>query len=459
MGKGQASSPAEESRALLDEVRAGEVLPAYLFIGEFPVTAEHVNGLINLLVGPESAAMNVQELSGDEAAPGRCVEFLETRSFFPGRKVLLVKEPSFFHSASTVPARWKSVVSAIDKGEHTRAARTVSQLLGLFKLSVAEILELNTDDFEENLKWPAGLSVDALKKFLREKGGGIMPSANIDKGDMDILLRWLREKADASRSALVVQADAVDRRGTIFKAFKSVGRIIDFNLPGDAKKARGQAASTVRQLFSRHGMVIEPRALELLMDLAGEDNIPALMKETEKLVSMSGFGRQGQKRVTSADVKRLVSHQREEELFRLTGAIGRQDMQGAVESLHLLLDQGIYPLAVLGTLNNYLKKMLAISAAAAATVGNDTLRQAQYNRFRDGLLPKLEAFYQESEEKPLKGHPYALYMQCRGADVFSVTRILELISLMPEVDLELKGGASDPRTVLELLVMNMAGGK
>jgi hypothetical protein len=103
--------------------------------------------------------------------------------------------------------------------------------------------------------------------------------------------------------------------------------------------------------------------------------------------------------------------------------------------------------------------MLAISAAAAATVGNDTFRQVQYNRFRDSLVPKLEAFYQESDEKPLQGHPYALYMQCRGAGAFSVSRILELISLMPEVDLELKGGASDPRTVLELLVMNMAGGK
>ena len=103
--------------------------------------------------------------------------------------------------------------------------------------------------------------------------------------------------------------------------------------------------------------------------------------------------------------------------------------------------------------------MLAISAAAAATVGTDALKRAQYNRFREKLLPELKAFYLEAEEKPLDGHPYALYMQCRGAGVLSMERIMELIKLMPEIDLELKGGASDPRIVLELLVMNMAGGK
>ena len=435
-------------------MKSGDVKPAYLFAGEFPVIAGHVKELVSLLVPPEASDMNIQELSGDEAAPGRCVEFLETRSFFPGRKVLVVRDPVFLHSASTVPARWKAVLSAIEKKEYSRAARLVSQLLGLFKVSVAEVLELDASEFESNLKWPAGLSVNPLKKFLEEKGGSIMPSGAMDKSAADILIRWLKEKADPARAVLLVQAEAVDKRSAVFKAFKSVGHFLDFTVSGDNRKARQQAASTVRELFARQGMTIEPRALELLMDLAGQDNLPALMKETEKLVSMSGSGSGGGK-VTTADVRRLVSHQREEELFRLTGAIGRQDVQGAIESLHLLLDQGVYPLAVLSTINNYLKKMLAISAAAASTVGMDTLKRAQYNRFRDALLPKLQAFYSDSEQDPLKGHPYALYMQCRGAGALSVHRIMELMALLPEIDLELKGGASDPRAVLELLVMEM----
>ena len=440
---------------MLKEVKSGHIKPAYLFAGEFPVTTGHVQELVSLLVPSDAVDMNLQELSGDGAAPGRCVEFLETRSFFPGRKVLLVRDPLFLHSASTVPARWKAVLSAIDKKEYTRAARTVSQLLGLFNVSVAEMLELDANEFESGFKWPAGISPDPLKKFLEERGGSIMPSGGMDKGAADILLRWLKEKADPDRSVLVVQAEAVDKRSSIFKAFKSVGCVLDFTVSGDSRKARQQAASTVRDMFSRHGMTIEPRALELLMDLAGENNIPALMQETEKLVSISGFGRERRK-VTAEDVRRLVSHQREEELFRLTGAIGSKDTQAALQSLHLILEQGVHPLVVLGTINNYLKKMLAISAAAAATTGIDTLKRAQYNRFKQAILPELEAFYSKSEEKPLKGHPYALFKQCQGAGVLNVQKILGFIALMPEIDLELKGGQSDPRAVLELLVMKMA---
>jgi len=445
-------------RVLLQEVRDGKPAPVYLFIGEFPITSEHVNALVSLLLPEGAGDMNLQELSGEDAVPGRCVEFLETRGFFPGRKVLLVKDPPFLHSSSTISARWKSAVAAIERQDFTKASRILSQLLGHFRLSVSEFLDLGKADLVANLKWPRELSAAPLIKFLKDEGRNITPSSRgSEKGASDMLIRWIRDRADPAVAVLVIQTEVADRRGAVYKAVKSCGRIVDLSVPSDKRMARRQAVNMVKQQLGSHGLSIEPRALDLLLDLSGQNNMPGLLQETEKLVSTAAFGKGTKKRITVSDVRRLVSHQREEELFRLTGAIASKDVTAALESLYLILDQGEHPLAVLGTLNNFLKKQLAISAAATSTVGVDTLKRVQFNQFKDRLLPELEAFFSDSDEQPFKGNPYALFMQCKGVGSIGIDRILDLLASMPEIDLELKGGASDPRLVLELLVMDMAG--
>lgn len=448
-------NPSDRCRTILDEVKAGNIVPVYLFAGEFPVTAGYVKSLVSLLLPSDSMEMNLHELSSESAAPGRCVEFLETRGFFPGRKVLLLRDPPFLHSSSTVSARWKTIMAALEKKDFARAGSMVSQILGILKISVAEVLELKPEELRMHLKWPGDEPIEPLKKFLENQGGAIMPSAKgMDKGAAEILIRWLKDRAAPEKSVMLIQSEVVDKRNAVYKAIKATGRVVDFNLTGSTKQVRSQAGATVRKLLADRQVSIESRAVELLLDLVGEGNIPALMKETEKLVSMVGTGGKGKKRITAADVKRLVSHQREEELFRLTGAIGRQDLNAALESLHLLLDQGVHPLAVLSTINNYIKKMLAITAAAP-TVGTDSLEQASFNIFRNRLLPKLLKFYKHADQEPLKAHPYALYMQCREAGKFNVKSLTKIVQLMPETDMELKGGAADPRLVLEMLVMKI----
>ncbi len=454
-----ASTPAEQCRHLVKEAESGSARPCYLFLGELPVTLPHIDTLSQVLLHDSSSEMNMQELSGEEAAPGRCVEFLETLSFFPGRKLLIVKDPVFLHSSSTVPSRWKSLMKAIEKDDRKRAAGILSQLMGLFKITSSELLELGAEELKNHLKWPADIasdpdSVEAFKHFMEKEGSTIMPSPISESGSTEILLDWISKKADPARSVMIIQSEGADKRGSLFKAIKKHGAVIDFAPPSSAKQARQAAAATVREMLKARGVAVEPRAVELLLDLTGENNLPAIMQEIEKLISMSG-GDKGKRKITSNDVKRLVSHQREEEIFKLTGAIARKDTTAAIESLHLLLDQGAHPLAILGGINNFLNKMLAISAAAKATTGIRALKNAQYNNFRNSLLPELKEYYTNSKSSPLEGHPFALYMLCKEAGTLSLERILDFIERMPEIDLELKGGAKDERLVLELLVMEL----
>ncbi len=451
-------SPDDACRTIISEIKAGKVCPVYLLAGEFPVTAPQVESIVHSLLSQQAAEMNLQELSGEDAVPGRCVEFLETRGFFPGRKVLLVRDPPFLHSPATAGAMWKRVLAALERKEYRGAGATLGRILGMFNLTVREVLQLETAEFEKALKWPSGQPVEPVRKFMEDQGNSIVPSAAGSGGGTDMLIRWIAETAKSETAVMIIQTEVIDRRSAVFKAIKRAGRTVDFLQSGNARTVKQYAASTVRRLFSEYRTTIEPGAVELLLDLVGDTNIPALMKEVEKLAAMVCRDGSGMKKVTTAHVRKIVSRQREEELYRLTGAIARQDMSAAVESLHRLLDQGIYPLAVLGTINNFIKKMIAVTAAALATTGTSALGKASFSRFRDQLLPELKKYYANSEEDVLKGHPYALYMQCREVGNLSLNELSDMLLLLPAIDLELKGGACDPRLVLDLLVIRMAGG-
>ncbi len=466
--KKQAQSPEQALRGLVEDISQGNALPVYLFIGEMAVTAPHVDTLASALVPEGCEEMNVQELDDDDAAPGRCVEYLETRGFFPGRKVLLVREPAFLHTASTAGARWKRVASLVEKKDYDRAVTAVSRLLGQLDLGVSELLSLDSSHFEKAVELPSSLSSDSLMKFMREYHDRIEPDPGTGGDDAEILLRWLEKRAKPEKSVLVIQASQVDRRTALFKAFKKVGAVLDFSPASDARSAKQQACAMVRSCLAGLGADIEQGALELLLELVGETNMTGLVREAEKLAALAGAslsgasGRKAAVKVRLAHVKEGVARQREEELYRLTGAIGQGDTEGALESLHRLLEQDIHPLALLGTVNNALKKMAAISGAAAWAFPEGAPPKVSYNRFRNSILPRLREFYKDAPEGEalLKGHPYGLYRQYSHALRFGAAVLLEFLSQIAETDLELKGGACDARLVLEMLVLNMtsAGG-
>ncbi|MBW2163948.1 MAG: hypothetical protein JRF43_05785, partial [Deltaproteobacteria bacterium] len=79
-------------KEVIKKAEAGDVYPVYLFIGDRPIIHPQINKLIDYLVPEEARDFNFEVLSPDFFSEGRLLELLETRGFFPGRKVVLIQD-------------------------------------------------------------------------------------------------------------------------------------------------------------------------------------------------------------------------------------------------------------------------------------------------------------------------------------------------------------------------------
>src|SRR5688500_10753480 len=77
----------------LSEIDSGEVAPLYLVWGEEFLIRKAADELVRRLVPDASMGLNFSVLDG--ASPREVAQDLATLPLFPGRKVVLVKDPEF----------------------------------------------------------------------------------------------------------------------------------------------------------------------------------------------------------------------------------------------------------------------------------------------------------------------------------------------------------------------------
>ncbi|MFL5351557.1 MAG: DNA polymerase III subunit delta, partial [Archangium sp.] len=78
---------------VLDEVKAGKVHPLYLLWGEEYLVRRGADELVKALLPDASAGLNFAVL--DAGSPREVASELATLPLFPGRKVVLVRDPEF----------------------------------------------------------------------------------------------------------------------------------------------------------------------------------------------------------------------------------------------------------------------------------------------------------------------------------------------------------------------------
>ena len=78
---------------VLDEAKTGKVLPLYLLWGEEYLVRRGAEDLVKVLLPDASAGLNFAVL--DAGSPREVAQELATMPLFPGRKVVLVRDPEF----------------------------------------------------------------------------------------------------------------------------------------------------------------------------------------------------------------------------------------------------------------------------------------------------------------------------------------------------------------------------
>jgi DNA polymerase III subunit delta len=136
----------------------------------------------------------------------------------------------------------------------------------------------------------------------------------------------------------------------------AVGMMREFR-PFSAEKREGPTllADWTKDRARSKGATLAPDALRLLTTHVGYD--PRLMdQELEKLSVYTGE----HKKVTEADVRRLVTSVREADIFEMVDALGRRESQRAIILLHQMLDEGKAALYLLTMIVRQFRIMLEV---------------------------------------------------------------------------------------------------
>ncbi len=240
--------------------------------------------------------------------------------------------------------------------------------------------------------------------------------------------------------------------GDLSRAVRKVGEVREFGAERGMEKT-GLATDFAKGRFATARKKISPQALRLFLQRAGTD-FSIIDTEAQKLIDYSGDSPE----ITERDVAAVTSETPEEKIFKLLDAVGGRDKAQALRLLGELFEAGTSPDAdapkTLSTLARQFRliwqiKMLVdagVSAFTKAAVPDDIRRDLPSD---PNILDVLARQAWQTKR---------LTEQARR---FSRKDLARCFTAIARADAMLKGAAGDiedPKLVMEMLVVELAGG-
>jgi len=191
-----------------------------------------------------------------------------------------------------------------------------------------------------------------------------------------------------------------------------------------------EAGAWIRMRLSERNMSITDEALELIVELKGGRDLPALSTELEKLITYKGQ----KKVVTENDVSMLVGRSLTKSAFRLVDAIASRDKEGSLLLLHNII-KGSKKDAVelMGLIGWQFRKIWRAKELLAG--GEKPRSVAVMLRIKSSSVQKF----------------------LNQVNSFKDSEIKEAFRLIAETDRVIKTGRKNPKYALEELIMALCG--
>jgi DNA polymerase III subunit delta len=259
-----------------------------------------------------------------------------------------------------------------------------------------------------------------------ERGGGE------SKGSSDVtpLVDYLRNPTpdvvvlfEATRFGL--EGEDKKKAERVAKFFSAVTTQVEF-APYSPDDARREAQSVAKRL----GVMLEPAAMELLVEALGAD-MARIATELEKL-SLLSAGRA----ITEDDIQTMVPDARASTIFALVNALGRRDRARSLAVLDTLCREGEYLPLALAFLSSQFRQALIVREA--------NLRSSQQIQ---GHFTKMGV--------PMWGSRADQVLQT--ATRFSREQLERGMKLIFETDRDLRSARPDDRIVMENFVVKLTG--
>jgi DNA polymerase III subunit delta len=434
---------------ILADIKAGKGPQMALVFGDDLQTQETCRAIIDTLVPESNRGFNLERLDGRSASWERIESALMTPPFFPGKKVVWVENAPYFITREQKGELGEKIRELWRDGKRDEAAKLLADLLivegwtqerweQLEAASAGAILELLDVEDDEGRA-----DAEALIAYSRNKGMELAGRVGSDANRLGELL----DHGVPEWDFLLLTAVQVDRRTKLFKRLEELGAVMFLGLERDryGKVSRESLLEFISRRTKQGGKSLEPAAREMILTRAGDD-LRALSQELEKLILYAGE----QPSISAQDVKMIFLDQGEGWIFDLTRAIGERDANEALAQLTRLLAQGEHPLKLLGTLASEARRLLAARQLLDGELRGSWRRGMSYQQFQQAVLrPGVPL---------LTRNPYADYMCYQRAEHFSLAELRGHMEGIFDADARLKSSRTDPRLVMEQLILKMCLG-
>ncbi len=234
-------------------------------------------------------------------------------------------------------------------------------------------------------------------------------------------------KNPAPFTVLVFEAKSLDQRMRLGKVLAERALVVEVGL-GDDPEARLTNATALAKVFAREENVeLENGAAEDFAEFVGGDLL-RLRTEIRKVATYVAE----RKLIRRQDVNLLVISEKTTTVWELADMLASGQQKTALEFLDRLLRDGEEPLQMLGALTWMYRKLIEASEARGVSNGYQAARAL-------GMRP-------EQAELAL-----------RSARKIGKPRLLKGLQALQRADGMLKGGADDPRTAMEFLIIELTG--
>ena len=229
-------------------------------------------------------------------------------------------------------------------------------------------------------------------------------------------------EAPSETTCLILQAVKPDLRKKPFVAARRHGMVIEFRPLYDSQIAPWIAARVAAQ-----GRTITAEAVRLLSAHVGQ-SLREIRNEIEKLLLYAGE----RKEITIDDVSAVVGASREYNIFELQRAIGGRQVGRAVLIVERMLEDGESPVMVIVMLTRFYSILWRV-----------------HDMRRRGVSPQAQAA--EAGLAPFQMKEFA-----DAATRHDLTDVEQAFSALVDADEQLKSTSTDPRVVMEVLVVHLA---
>ena len=242
------------------------------------------------------------------------------------------------------------------------------------------------------------------------------------KGDIEqkieLLDKYLNNYNPDTIIIFTVIDEKIDSRKKLFKIINKVGHIIECNSPKDLKPI-------VKEMFLNYN--ISPKALELFIDRVGK-NLGILNSEANKIM----IYKDNDLNITEEDILNLTSKIIvEEDLFKLVDYIIKKDKKEALIYYNGLLKLEMEPFKIIVTLANKIRLIYQTKEL-----------------FRLGHT-------ENDIVTILKINPKQIYFLREPIRKYNSEDLINILSKLADLDLNIKSGKIDSKKGLELFILNL----